>query len=352
MNIGRRWAALFRTSLAYVLVSTVPYGCFHHPPSQPQLGAEWTAVSADSAALASLVARTRQEAGPELLRSVLNTASDSTRPTAVRLHALSAIPSYLIPGSEWGIMELLLDTARYRRRLPSSISHPDYTASSSIEPILRDSVRLAVRALARSPQDSIVGLAARNLSRVIGPPLPERLARVECTGPVRDDDWDDWYRLKAFVPLRSCPELLTDLWLRTGTDSTALAGLYEGTQHLRDRRLPPVLSDVATDGSRPLETRWAALQAMATLAHPRMYTMSFRSLDAFGDAWCTPWGWYAHHAVQEEGPRPLGPEGRGTILRLLEDQAETNPEERLRLGARRLHQCVLQLLEEHPSPAR
>jgi hypothetical protein len=337
------------SALVFVLVTAMAAGCFHHP-SQTRLPTEWDVVSADSGALAALVDRTRREGGPERLRAVLHAAADSTRPTLVRLHALSVIPSYLTPGREWRPMERLADTGRFP--VHASTDHPDYTASTSIEPILRDSVRVAVLDLARSARDSMVRRAAGSLVRLIGPPLPERRDGVHCGAPADDEDLAGWFRSEAFRPLRSCPELLADLWRRSELDSTALSALYRGTQELRDARLPPVLSDVARDASRPLPVRWAALQAMATLAHPRMFAVSFRSLDTFGDRWCIHWGWHAHHAVQEEGAVPMGPEGRATVVRLLEDQARTNPDARLRSGARHLRQCALQLLKEHPSPAR
>jgi hypothetical protein len=307
----------------------------------------WASASDDPAELEALLGQTLRIGGPEVLRAVMDAAVDERRSTPIRLHALAALLSYVEPGHGWRPFEILLDTTD---AVFGRISHPDYTTASSIEPMLRDSVRAVVKSL-ESDRDPDIRLAAQNLSQVIGPTVRERLERLHCEIPGPGADLEAWYR-SAFVPLRFCVEVITDQWVTPGLDSLQLTALFRGAQHLRDRRIPPALNDVASDASRSVEVRWAALQVLATLGHPRMYAVSLRSLQEFDPDWCIHWGWHAHHAVQEEGVLPLGPEGRELVLEYLQEQATGNRSEQLRSGALELVRCVKQLSREHPTPRR
>ncbi|HEU0051601.1 MAG TPA: hypothetical protein VFQ39_00445, partial [Longimicrobium sp.] len=85
--------------------------------------------------------------------------------------------------------------------------------------------------------------------------------------------------------------------------------------------------------------RVAAVNALATLADPRLYTLRPR-LEAEA---CIHWGWYAHHAVQEEGVQPLTADARAAVVRVLRRAGRADPNAEVRRSASFLARCIVDL---------
>lgn len=127
----------------------------------------WRTIGTDTTQLLALAYVTVNAGGARPLRTLLQTLTERERPAMVRLAALVALVPYLDPADICA--GRLLDTLR----APSTgcwATHPSYHASSSIEPLLRDSIRARLREAASEP--GAVGRAAAGLSSEWS--LPER----------------------------------------------------------------------------------------------------------------------------------------------------------------------------------
>lgn len=347
------------------------------PPLSLVVAEHWGDVTADSASLAALTRATYSLGGETVLRGVLSTASDPARPYEVRLHALAILVGYMDPGTEHGTLQELRGAGRAAlstcapsevwspgdtlrscaepgRSFVPGTSHPNYRLSSSIEPALRDTIRLSLRRLSEADEDRRIRGAARLLwNRWTGGERWSEHKAEECRARAADSldlrtaAEDHFWRFKRCEVTGG--EILARAWRRVPPDTTILLPLLVASQEIRDRRLQRALQEVALDPERPLLVRVAALEALATLAHPKMRTISLRDWDQEGGA-CVNWGWHAHHAVQEEGGVPMGGESREEIREFLYSLAESRHHLRIRREAGLLAECLDDLSGRDPTP--
>jgi len=313
----------------------------------------WRTASADTAQLSLLSEATGYMGGAQALRVVVRTLGDRSRPTLVRLAALATIVPYLEPAD--ACANRLLDTLR-ESPLGCSVDHPSYRASSSIEPVLRDSIRAALRFA--GTERGAIGRAAESLS--IYASGPEKLSDSRAmwcrragkafaaalrmsTSPLVSDE------LRGLAECtESGPAALVLAWRAVPADSAALEQLVRISATVRDRRIYYALLAVARDSSRPTPIRVAAVDAISPLLHPALYW--FRSGRNHGDPSrsCSGWGFFSHEAVQEEGAEPMGAgsrrDGVAEMMRLANENVPTE----LSDAARTVARCAEGLLAARP----
>jgi hypothetical protein len=309
----------------------------------------WRTVGADSTDLVPLTYVTGAVGGARLLRSLLRVAADGQRPPLVRLGALASVVPYLEPGDHCAAR--LLDTLRVQSRC--WIDHPSYVSSSSIEPLLRDSIRAALRAI--GSEGNAVGRAAGRLG--FGYHESERWSATQA----------DWCRRAgaAFGPalrtnsssimsdelaeLARCPQTgpaaLALAWRAVSADSAVLSRLIWSSAEVRDIRLYRTLLAVARDPKRPLDVRVAAVDAIAPLLHPALYWYQTARAQANQPGGCSVWGWASHEAVQEEGAAPMGPASRRSGVAELRRLGDEQLPPRVRDAARAVARCAAKLLD-------
>jgi hypothetical protein len=233
------------------------------------------------------------------------------------------------------------------------VDHPSYRASSSIEPILRDSIRAALRAAAA--ERGAVGRAAK--SHVPDYRMPERW----------NEERANWCRRSAaaFAPavrmnaaavasdelrkLAECtesgPAALALAWQSAPADTMLLTELVRISAEVRDRRLYAALLAVARDSSRAVPIRVAAVDAIAPQLHPALYWFrTARALSNTGNT-CSSWGWFSHEAVQEEGGDPMGHASRRAGVAELTRLAAEDVPPAVREAASTVARCAERLLD-------
>jgi hypothetical protein len=311
----------------------------------------WREARPDTIELLTLVRNTGIEGAAPALRMVLQTLTDRRRATTVRLAAIAALGAYLEPANVCA--GHVFDTLQTQRRACYT-SHPSYGPASSIEPILRDSIRARLTRVTAEP--GAVG----------------RIAAEVLADDATPDRWNetraDWCRRAgaAFAPalrmtgrllvneeldaLAHCtetgPPALALAWRTVGDDSATLSRLVRMSAPVRDRRLYGALLAVARDSTRPVAVRVAAVDAVAPLLHPALYW--FTSSAAGARSSCSAWGYVSHEAVQEEGSDPMGVRSRragvADLLALARGKAPSPVADAARIVA----QCARRLLDASP----
>jgi hypothetical protein len=361
--------AVVRTVLAGAFLA-LPAGMhaqWGRPTAVQRVIAEhWRTVPADSASLTALRAASREVGGGTIVRAAIDAARSPDRPFEVRFAALMLLDHAVRPRS--GVPEDELrrvadapdpvcepspawapgDTLRVCHDLTRAmvfgfVSHPDYDLASSIEPPLRDTIRAVLRTLADSDPD-------RRIQRITGPlasaagQADDPLGLRPCPMPAGESG-----------ACRGSPLPPAALRWTTIGPGASLDTLLRGSQEVRDRRLQALLKKVALDRSRPSLVRRAAMEALATLAHPMMKTLDLRAWEKL-DPWgreasdCVSWGWHAHHAVQSEGAVSMRPGSRFDVAVFLERIGRSKEAPEIRKQGARLAQCLWSLFPQHPTP--
>jgi hypothetical protein len=146
---------------------------------------------------------------------------------------------------------------------------------------------------------------------------------------------------RALTEIQSCPDdgpaTLELLWQNPMRDSSSLALLQGVTGHLRDRRLLDVVSRIASDPSRPVDVRLAAIGTLVTY-YDSSLTASFPDR---GAAATRPRDYVLlgsqTHPVVTRGREPLaGTDTRRSILGVLTTLAQSDAYVRIRNSAQYL----------------
>ena len=323
-------------------------GC--EPPHDSVIVGLWRAIGSDTSALTALVHLTTRTGGPRLLHTVLGIASDAQRAPLVRIAALAAVVPYVRPNDICATSAL--DTLRPAPNM-CAVDHPSYDASSSIEPLLRDSIWATLAPLRE--ERGVVGRAAkwlgpswlaserwneedaawcRRSSAAFGPAL--RMSQAVFLS-------DELYKLATCS--NSGPPALLLAWQAAPPDSVVLSHLVRMSATVRDARVYRALLATARDPARPVAVRVAAVDAIAPLLHPALYWYQTASAHAHSPDGCSIWGWASHEAVQEEGPVPMGHASRrGGVAELRRLSAEDVPPP-VREAAQSVAKCAASLLD-------
>ena len=332
------------------------------------VGDWWRLAPADPDSLRSLVRATEGRAGPAALRVLLATLTDPDRPPVIRLYALIGVNAYINPGFLGlgsGVCgeDAVLDTLQVpgERVTCGRSSHPNYYPSSSIEPALRDSIRIALRSVAdrgggvgRSTEyvlsrgtdgaerwDSRTALRCGHLGRAAAAAL-----EMDAVAAILSSDFSALARCSENGP----PALLM-AWRVAPDSDSLLAKLARESAAVRDRRVFDVLLEVSFDRTRPKSVRLAAVSALAPHLHPRLYLYGRNMSALFDPRTCMFRGWHLDHAVQEVGPWPLGANARREGIAALRGLASRERDETLRSEARLVAECAERFLNVSPSPA-
>jgi len=317
----------------------------------------WRTARPDSAELSSLWVATRSVGGARPLQAVLRRLSDRRSPTLVRLAAIAVLPLYLDPRNVCRVPQL--DTL-WTPDLHCHVENAAFWVSTSIEPILRDSIRARVRAVALEggavgrAADSLMTLSAklerwndtqaswcRRTAATFGPAL-----RINATAVLASSEFRE-----LIGCTESGPAAVALAWRGARPDTLMLLLLTRMSSDVRDRRTYNALLAVARDSARAIDDRVAAVDAIGALLHPRLQWFTARDRRNNPQTACPPWLLGTWEAVQEEGGEPMGPGSRRAgaqeIFRLAGEKVPPEVSEAARIVAR----CALQLLDlREPDP--
>jgi hypothetical protein len=322
-------------------------------PDDSTIDEHWRTAKADAGELASLWSVTGLVGGARPLRAVLRRLTDARSPTLVRLAALAVLPMYLDPTRVCRVPQL--DTL-WTPDSGCRIENASFRASSSIEPILRDSIRARVHDVAS--ESGAVGRAANALMAQW--PKLERWSETHAAWCRRTGAaFGPALRMNAsalasseFRELAECtesgPAAVAIAW-REGrlNDPKVRLSFVRLTAGVRDRRVYSALLAVARDPARTTDDRVAAIDAMGTLLHPALVWWTTADRRANPQSSCPPFGSGFWEAVQEEGGDPMGPGSRRTGAEELGRLAGENVPPPVSDAARVVAGCARELLRTH-----
>lgn len=318
--------------------------------------AQWKSAPMDPAQLSQLIATTNTVGGVSILRTVLDLLGDPGTAPVVRVAALAAIDTYMDPGNYCRVRAM--DSTQWNAGTYCGVDHPIYAASSSIEPIIRDTIMARVRKVATG-SGWVARVADDFGGRWEAYERTNQYIREQCLRAQNElipfaFGVATGFPSKPLADLAACPDagppVVAGAW-RAARDSTIALQVLEVTGRIADRRIADAAFEVARDETRAPSVRIMAIDGIARVLHPAFD--QYRSAKARENAShpCTVWGWATHEDIQVGGGEPLRNDTRAEVQARLASLARTTKPASVADAAKFTADCAQRFLHERPLQA-